>query len=458
MPIRHLLPNLNSEEEMLKEIGVKEISDLFSDIPEKAREEVEFWESEYEHQVFRELYELSKKNSSAFDMPMFLGGGARVHYVPSAVLEVISRSEFYSSYTPYQPEISQGVLQALFEYQSMMAELTGMEVVNCSMYDAATALGEAARMAYRLKKGEEMLIPEHISWEKKSVLKNYVWGLGIKVREVKYEREKGTLDLEDLKGKISDKTFAIYLEYPNFFGIVEEKVKEASEIAKEKGVILILGVDPIALGVIKPPSEFGADIVVGEGAYLGNPVGFGGPSLGIFATKKKYLMKTPGRLIGMGEDVEGRRAFLMILQAREQHIRRHRATSNICTNEALCAIASAVYMSLLGKNGLRKLAKLNIYLAKELAKRIDAIDGFKAPYFPGFHFNEFVVWSEEDPYEVHERLLSRGVHGGLILKDHFPELDRHALYATTEVHTERDYDRLISALGGRRNGIQTGEI
>ncbi len=453
MPIRHLLPNLNLEEEMLKEIGVEKISDLFSDIPEEVREPPQLWEGKYEPEIFREVYEAAKRNSSALDMPIFLGGGARIHYVPSAVLEVISRSEFYSSYTPYQPEVSQGVLQALFEYQSLMAELTGMEVVNCSMYDAATALGEAARMAYRLKKGEEVLIPEHISWEKKSVLKNYLWGLGVKIKEVKYDRSAGTLDVEDLKEKISEKTFAVYVEYPNFFGILSEKVKETSEIAKEKGKILIVGIDPIALGAIKPPSEFDADIVIGEGAYLGNPVGFGGPSLGIFATRKKYLMKTPGRLIGMGKDVEGKRAFLMILQAREQHIRRHRATSNICTNEALCAIASAVYMSLLGKNGMRKLAKLNIYLGQKLAKMINSLEGFRAPYFPGFHFNEFVVYSEEDPYEVHERLLSRGVHGGLILKPHFPDLDHHALYATTEMHTEADYRRLILALGGRRNGI-----
>ncbi|MCD6157034.1 MAG: aminomethyl-transferring glycine dehydrogenase subunit GcvPA [Euryarchaeota archaeon] len=458
MPVDHLLPSLFSREEMLKELGLSSIEDLFSDIPEKVRKEFNIGNGKSEYEVFRELRALARMNKCALDMPVFLGGGLKIHYVPSAVIEIISRSEFYTSYTPYQPEISQGMLQALFEYQSLMADLTGMEVVNASMYDSATALGEAARMAYSINRRKKIVIPKHINWEKKSVLENYIKGLNMEIVEVPYDPEKGILDEECLKDAVDEDTAAVYVEYPNFFGIINENVRTASDIAKEKKALLIIGVDPIALGVLKPPSDFDADIVVGEGGTLGNPPGFGGPLLGIFATKRKYVMKMPGRLIGMGEDAEGKRAFLMVLQAREQHIRRYKATSNICTNEALCAVASAVYLSLLGKHGLRRLAKLNIYKAKKLIRLIDSLEGFKAPYFQGYHFNEFTVLSEVDPHVIHEGLLSRGVHGGLILAEEFPELYRVTLYATTEVHSDEDYEKLISALREVYESVQAGKI
>ncbi len=458
MPIEHLLPTLFSKEEMLRDLGIESIEELFSDIPEEARKSFNIGKGLHEFEVFRELYEIAKMNKSALDMPIFLGGGLRIHYIPAAVLEVLSRSEFYTAYTPYQPEVSQGVLQALFEYQSLIAELTGMEVVNASIYDSATSLGEAARMAYAINKKSKIVIPKHINWEKRSVLENYVKGLGIKIVEVPYNREKGILDEECLKEAIDKETSAVYVEYPNFFGIINENVKLASELAKENNAVFITGVDPIALGVIKPPSEFDADIVIGEGGLLGNFPGFGGPLLGIFATKKRYVMKMPGRLIGLGEDVDGNRAFVMVLQAREQHIRRYRATSNICTNEALCAIASAVYLALLGKNGLRRLAKLNVYKARKLMKLINALDGFRAPYFDGYHFNEFTVFSEVDPYLLHEGLLKKGVHGGLILAEEFPELYKVTLYATTEIHTDKDYDKLIKALEEVSRDVQAGKI
>ena len=458
MPIDHLLPSLFSRDEMLKELNVSSIEDLFSDVPKNVRKGFNIGNGKTEYEVLRELREIARMNKCALDMPVFLGGGLRIHYVPAAVLEIISRSEFYTSYTPYQPEISQGMLQALFEYQSLMADLTGMEVVNASMYDSATALGEAARMAYSINRRRKIVIPKHLNWEKRSVLENYVKGINMEIVEVPYDPEKGIIDEEALKDAIDENTAAVYVEYPNFFGIINEHVKLASELAKEERALLIVGVDPIALGVLKPPGEFDADIVVGEGGLLGNLPGFGGPLLGIFATKKKYVMKMPGRLIGLGEDSEGKRAFLMVLQAREQHIRRYKATSNICTNEALCAVASAVYLSLLGKHGLRRLAKLNMYKARKLMSMINSIDGFKAPYFDGYHFNEFTVFSEVDPYIVHEGLLKRGVHGGLILADVFPELYKVMLYATTEIHTEEDYEMLIKGLREVYEDVQAGKV
>ncbi|HEC96399.1 MAG TPA: aminomethyl-transferring glycine dehydrogenase subunit GcvPA [Euryarchaeota archaeon] len=458
MPIDHLLPTFFTREEMLKEIGKESVEELFSDIPEKARRSLDIGDGLYEFEVFRDLYEIAKMNKSALDMPIFLGGGLRTHYIPAAVIEIISRSEFYTAYTPYQPEISQGVLQALFEYQSLIADLTGMDIVNASMYDSATSLGEAARMAYSINKKKKIVIPKHINWEKKSVLENYTKGLGMKIVEVPYDIEKGILDEESLKESIDKETSAVYVEYPNFFGIINENVKIASELVRESKALLITGIDPIALGVIKPPSEFDADIVIGEGGLLGNFPGFGGPLLGIFATKRKYVMKMPGRLIGLGEDSEGNRAFVMVLQAREQHIRRYRATSNICTNEALCAIASAVYLALLGKNGLRRLAKLNMFKARKLMSLINSLDGFKAPYFDGFHFNEFTVFSEVDPHVLHEGLLKRGVHGGLILAEEFPELYNVSLYATTEIHTDDDYNKLINALKEVSSDVQASKV
>jgi len=458
MPIDHLLPSLFSRDGMLKELNVSSIEDLFSDVPKNVRKGFNIGNGKTEYEVLRELREIARMNKCALDMPVFLGGGLRIHYVPAAVLEIISRSEFYTSYTPYQPEISQGMLQALFEYQSLMADLTGMEVVNASMYDSATALGEAARMAYSINRRRKIVIPKHLNWEKRSVLENYVKGINMEIVEVPYDPEKGIIDEEALKDAIDENTAAVYVEYPNFFGIINEHVKLASELAKEERALLIVGVDPIALGVLKPPGEFDADIVVGEGGLLGNLPGFGGPLLGIFATKKKYVMKMPGRLIGLGEDSEGKRAFLMVLQAREQHIRRYKATSNICTNEALCAVASAVYLSLLGKHGLRRLAKLNMYKARKLMSMINSIDGFKAPYFDGYHFNEFTVFSEVDPYIVHEGLLKRGVHGGLILADVFPELYKVMLYATTEIHTEEDYEMLIKGLREVYEDVQAGKV
>jgi glycine dehydrogenase subunit 1 len=372
----------------------------------------------------------------------FLGGGMKPHYIPAAVRAIVSRSEFYTSYTPYQAEFSQGILQSMFEYQSMMGELTGMDVANMSMYDSSTALGEAALMACRITKKNEMLIPSNISWEKKSVLRNYVKGIGMKIEEIPY-LSNGKVDLDKIKKKGEKKV--VYIENPNFFGLFEDRISEVREISEES--FLIMGIDPISLAIVTPPSEYGADVVVGEGRSLGNPLNFGGPLNGILACKKEFVRQLPGRIIGATTDKNGKRAFCMVLQTREQHIRRGKATSNICTNNALCSLASAVYMALLGEEGLREIAVANMRNGEKLMEKISSINGFELP-FDGEHFNEFVALSPIDPDELNKKLLKRGIQGGLPLKPlkSFPELEKAMLFGVTEMHTDEEMERLVNAI------------
>jgi glycine dehydrogenase subunit 1 len=396
-----------------------------------------------EMDVRREVRNILSKNRTVGEMPCFLGAGVYNHYVPSAVTELISRSEFYSSYTPYQPEVSQGMLQALFEYQSFVCELTGMDAANSSMYDASTALAEACLMSVRITRNKKIIIPRSIFWEKKSVLKNYAKGPEMQIEEIPYDKDTGTVDLSELESTIDNQTSAVYVESPNLFGVLEDFAKIKESIGD---VLLIAGVNPISLALVEAPGNVGADIAVGEGQIVGNSMNYGGPLIGIFACKKEHIRKMPGRVIGAAKDAAGRRAYCMALQTREQHIRREKATSNICTNESLGAVASAIHMAILGRDGLRKLASENILKARELAKRIDSIGGFKAPLFSGSHFNEFVVCSEKEYSGLDDYLLKKGIQGGLPLSSHFDELKNCALFCTTEMHTNDDHDLLIRAL------------
>ncbi len=431
-------------QKMLEELGIEDWKELFKDVPPDAWKDSFDIPSMSQYEVYRYAVELASKNMDFFKMPNFLGAGAYFHFVPPAVIAIASRSEFYTSYTPYQPEISQGMLQTLFEYQSMIAELTGMEVANSSMYDASTALGEAARMAYRINRRREILVPENLYWEKESVLKNYIKGLNMVVKKYPLT-EKGMVDLEKLKECVNDNTAAVYVENPNFFGVIDSNVPEVKSLLDNK-TILIVGTNPISLGVLKPPGDYGADIVIGEGQVLGNPISFGGPLLGMFATKMKYVRKMPGRLIGATVDRKGRRAFAMTLQTREQHIRRGKATSNICSNEALCAVMSAVYLAYLGSNGLRKLAERNMENAKLLMRKLQNA-GFKAPHFDAPHFNEFLVELPGNPFTIAEKLVKKGVHGGLPIPERcYAGVPNSMLLCTTEMHTERDMELLVSAL------------
>jgi len=439
------IPNSPLKNNMLKELGLHDINDLFSDIPQKIRvKNLHLPQGCTQQEVEEHMRLLAKQNKSFYEMPSFLGGGMIPHYIPAVVKSVISRSEFYTAYTPYQPETSQGFLQAIFEYQSLIAELTGMDVSNASLYDGATAVGEAALMCTRINKRKTFVVPGNISWEKKSVLMNYTKGAGIRIKEVAYDKKTGMIDLESLKKTIDTETAGFYLENPNFFGVFEDGVDEIHSILQKNQSMFVVGIDPISLGICKSPGEYGADIVIGEGKSLGNPLDFGGSTLGIFACKNEFLRQIPGRIIGMTKDQQGKRAFCMTLQTREQHIRREKATSNICTNEGLCMLAAATYLSWLGSKGLHELSTINYERGQELGKKIVAIPGF-TKMFTGAHFNEFVIRCP-DAKKIHKHLLQQGMQGGLLLQQWYPELTNCMLFGITELHSEESIERLISLL------------
>ncbi|MEM2341560.1 MAG: aminomethyl-transferring glycine dehydrogenase subunit GcvPA [Candidatus Bathyarchaeia archaeon] len=447
------LPNDTAEikEKMMREIGVKSIDELFSDIDEEIRlkRQLNLPKPLSELDVKREVEKILEKNRVFKDLVCFLGAGVWPHYVPSVVDEIASRSEFLTSYTPYQPEISQGILQALFEYQSMICELLNMDVANCSMYDWASSLGEAARMVARVTKKNVLLVPHYISPSRLKVLESYAEPAGIKVLKMKQDIRSGQIDLEDLKNKISNNaTAGVYIENPSYLGFLIENPDEIAEITHSAGALFITGVDPTSLGILEPPGNYGADIVIGEGQPLGNYMNGGGSLLGIFACRddEALIRQMPGRIIGMTTTVDGKdRAFCMTLQTREQHIRRHRATSNICTNEALCALRAAVYMALLGPKGFRELGEIILSKTIYAINRLSRINGLKVPLFKSSHFKEFTVNFDETSITVEElnkKLLEEGIVGGKQLKNEFHELGETSLYCVTEMHTKQDIDRL----------------
>jgi len=439
----------------MRELGINNIDELYLDLQERFRlkKTLDLPQKPLsEFEVKRHVETLLSKNKPGSSMPTFLGAGCWPHYVPAVVQEIVSRSEFLTSYTPYQPEASQGMLQALFEYQSMMCELTSMDVSNCSMYDWASALGEAARMAARVKGRNEILIPKIIHPERRATLQVYAEPAGITVKQVRYDSENGQMDLDDLKSKISNKTAAVYVENPSYLGFVEPEVDEIAKVTHSHDSLFIVGVDPTSLGVLRPPGEYEADIVVGEAQPLGNGMSFGGPMLGIMACRDdaSLIRQMPGRIIGLTTTQDGnRQAFCMTLQTREQHIRREKATSNICTNEALCAVASAVYMALLGPEGFRQLGETIMYNANYAMRLLSEVHGVKAPVFRSAHFKEFTVNFDGTGLtteEVNRRLLRRYVHGGKDVSKELPELGQTALYCVTETHSKQEIEQLRDAL------------
>lgn len=438
----------------MQEIGIDSIDELYVDVPEKyrLRKSLNLPKALSEFEIKKHVEALLSKNKTCDNMPIFLGAGCWPHYVPAVVKEIVQRSEFLTAYTPYQPEISQGMLQALFEYQSMICELTGMDVANCSMYDWASALGEAARMAVRVTGRNEVLIPRIIHPERAATLQAYAEPAEIKIQQIAYNRETGQVDLEDLNNKICDKTAAVYIENPSYFGFIETQVDEISKQAHVHGALLIVGVDPTSLGILKPPGDYGADIAIGEAQPLGNSMNFGGPLLGIFACRDdmNLIRQMPGRIIGLTTTTDNsKQGFCMTLQTREQHIRREKATSNICSNEALCAVASAVYMALLGPQGFRKLGETIMYKANYAIHLLSKIDGVKAPIFKSAHFKEFTVnfdGAKSHVEEVNRKLLKHQIHGGKNLSKEFPGLGETALYCVTEIHSKEEIERLAEAL------------
>ena len=441
------------EKAMMADIGISSIDDLFKDIPESIRlkRKLKLPNTMSEFELKEKIRALLAKNISGQEMPIFLGGGVWPHYVPVVVEEIVNRSEFLTTYTPYQAEASQGVLQAFFEYQSMMCELTGMDISNCSLYDWASAVGESARATVRVNHRNEIIYPHYIHPERLMTLKTYTEPADIKTVEVEQDKETGQIDLDDLKKKLTDKTSAVYIENPSYLGFLEQGVDEISDLTHKNESMLIVGVDPISLGILKPPGQYGADIVVGEGQPLGSPLNYGGPLIGIYACNgEKLLRQMPGRVIGMTTTTDGKqRAYCMTLSTREQHIRREKATSNICSNEALLTVASAVYLSLIGPSGLRDLCTTIMTNSHYAMKRLSQIRGVKAPGFEASHFKEFTVNFDKTKVrakDLHKRLLKQGVHGGKVIKNEFPELGESALYCVTEVHSKSDIDKLAGAL------------
>lgn len=439
------LPQTDQDREaMLKTIGINRMEDLFQVVPGKHRfPELNLPPTLTEMEVVSELKDISDANETIGDLTSFLGAGAYNHYIPAAVDTIISRGEFLTAYTPYQPEVSQGTLQAIFDYQSLIAALTGMEVSNASHYDGATAVAEAVSMAYANFRGKrkKMVFSRAVNPQYRQTVKTYHHGTDIELIEDSSPLSDGP---EGLPPAIDENTALVIVQYPDFFGGVYDFTALA-EATHKVGALLAIAVNPLALGLLTPPGEFGADIVTGEGQPLGIPLSLGGPYLGLFATRKEYVRKMAGRLVGETVDKNGRRAFVLTLTAREQHIRREKATSNICTNQGLMMLASTVYMSLLGKHGLHQVAELCYHKAHYAANEIDKLNGYsvwnQAPFF-----HEFVVRCPKPVEEINQHLLDHGVLGGYDLGIDYPELANHMLIAVTEMNSRDDIDLLVELL------------
>ena len=452
---RHpLLPNLDPKlvSKMLQKAGAASVDELFSDIPQAVRlnRRLKLPEGESEYEVRRDVQTRLGRNLTPPGSLCFLGGGVWPHYVPAAVESITSRQEFYTAYTPYQAEVSQGMLQALFEYQSLMCDLLGMEACNSSLYDWASAAGEAVRMAARVTGRRKALIASNAGPQRRAVIRTYTEPLGLELDSVAFDRKRGTLDAEDLERKLTSDVACLYLENPNYFGVIEDGVASLIEKVHGAGALALVGLDPISLSLVKEPGAYGADVAVGEGQPLGIAMNYGGPHLGIFSVKDIKLARSmPGRLIGITTTVAdpGQKAFSMVLQAREQHIRREAATSNVCTNQSLMAVAAASYLSLLGKGGFRNLGEAVISNSHYAAQRLSRVEGAKSPHFSGAFFKEFAVsYRAAKAESVFRKLARKGVLAGYPIQRSFGLGAEAGLYCVTEVHSRDDIGRLAAAL------------
>jgi glycine dehydrogenase subunit 1 len=430
--------------QMLAAIGVARVEDLFHDVPAACRfPELNLPEPLSEMELMAELQAMSEENLDVGHFPSFLGAGAYNHYVPRIVDHVIARSEFYTAYTPYQPEISQGTLQSIFEYQSMICALTGMEVANASHYDGATSTAEAVIMALNVGRGKrkKVILSPAVHPEYRAVVRTYTQGMGL---EVVGDRDPAAT-LDDLAALLDKDTACLVVQSPNFFGQIEDLDGLVDQVHNVRALLVVV-TDPISLGLLKPPGDYGADVVVGEGQALGNGLNYGGPYLGFFACQQKDVRKSAGRLVGQTVDVDGRRGFVLTLATREQHIRRARATSNICTNQALCALAAAAHLAALGRGGIRKLAELCYHKAHYAAACIAALDDYEVLDTQPF-FKEFVVRCPTSVKLINDYLLAEwGIIGGYDLARDYPHLEKHMLLCVTEVISRQEIDALVDAL------------
>jgi len=433
------------KKEMMARIGISSMEELFRTIPEniKLKRELKIPSPLTEIELIQHFESIAQKNKYS-DFLSFLGAGAYPHVIPYVVDYLSSRGEFVSPYTPYQPEVSQGTLQVIFEFQTLICQLTGMDVANASLYDGASGAAEAVLMAHRLKGKSRVLIARTLHPQYRKVVETYVKNLGIEIEEIGYS-ETGEVDFEDLNKKLDDGISAVLTQSPNFMGVVED-LRRVSDLAHaSKALSIVVVTEPVSLGILEAPGKLGADIVTGEGQSFGIPLSFGGPYLGFMACSREFIRQFPGRIAGETKDVDGKRGFVLTLSTREQHIRRERATSNICTNQALCALRATIFLETLGREGLRELAWQNIQKANYTLEKLSHIKGVKRK-FQGNFFNEFVVEFSGGLPEVEGFLREKGIIGGLNLHEFYPELENCALMCVTETHKKEEIDRLVANL------------
>jgi glycine dehydrogenase subunit 1 len=438
------IPNTDDERKlMLEKIGVKSFEELIKNIPEQIRLKgnLNLPDPMSEYEVMKHIRGLSQKNVNASTHISFLGGGAYDHFIPSIVFSVLEKPEFKTAYTPYQAEVSQGTLQAMYEFQSMICALTGMDVSNASMYDGASALAEACLMSHAHNRKTEFLIAGTLNPHYRKVLQTTCRGRKITFKEC--ISDDGTCDLELLKSSISDSISGVIVQHPNAYGNLEDVV-EIEKITHSKDIMFIVSFDPISLGILKTPGEYNADIAVAEGQSLGIPLNYGGPYLGLFTSKQKFVRKIPGRLSGVTKDVDGNRGYVLTLQTREQQIKREKATSNICTNQGLFMLAATVYMSTMGKQGIKEVAEQTFHKSHYLAKAIQNVPGFSLINDKPF-FREFLVNTPTEPSVILKKGEEQGFLAG-IDTNRFPECKKGLLVAVTEKRTKEDMDKFVGFL------------
>ena len=441
------LPHAESDLiEMLRTVGLGRLEDLANVLPEHLRmkKPLDLPLPLSEMELVQNLRSLSEAGRGVKPWISFLGAGSYDHFIPSVVDHVLRRSEFYTAYTPYQPEVSQGTLQAIFEFQTLICQLTGMDLANASVYAGASAVAEAVLMAQRLKGRKKCLLARTVHPEYRMVTHTYTHPLDLGLITIPYSPE-GNLDLEALEKALDKEVSSVVIQQPNFFGCLEDVGRIAQITHVYDALLIVVVAEPLSLAILQPPGFLGADLVVGEGQSFGNPVSFGGPYVGFFASKENFLRSMPGRLVGETVDLEGRRGFILAVATREQHIRREKATSNICTNQALCALAVLVYLTLMGKEGLRELAEANLSKCEYAKRKLGETNPLR---FSAPTFNEFVLTLKGDSEPALQTLLQQGIIGGLPLKRFYPELKNELLICVTEKQSREEIDRLAQILGG----------
>src|SRR5579863_2151156 len=442
--MRYLPKSPAERERMLAEIGVSSIDELFATIPAEYRltRDLDVPRQQAESEIIAFFRAAAEKNAAGY--ASFLGAGAYRHYRPVIIDSLVQRGEFLTSYTPYQPEITQGTLQAIFEFQTMIAELTGMDVANASMYDGSTGAAEAVMMAVRVTGRHKAVVAMTVHPEYREVLATYAKHQGLPQTLSEYDRETGRVDLADLEAQVTEETACVLVQSPNFFGVVED-IPAIAEIAHKKGALLVVSIaEAVSLGIVRPPVE--ADIVAMEAQSFGVALSYGGPFCGVIAAKEQYLRQMPGRLAGQTVDGNGNRGFVLTLSTREQHIRREKATSNICTNQALVALMATIFLTVYGKEGIRELAEHNLAKADYAAKMLSEASGAKLLFERAPHFHEFVLKTDEAPAVWSKRLMSSKIVGGIDLSRWYPELEHATLWCATEVISRENIDTAARVL------------